>query len=201
MTVDIVIIDYGAGNLRSVEKAFNKLGYNAVISADTDAINAASHIVLPGVGAFKDSIGLLRGKGLDAVIADNIAKGKPLLGICLGMQMLFERSFEDGEHRGLGILRGDVIKFDVDLKIPHIGWNEALSTYDSRLYRGVCDRNFYFVHSYYVPSECAYANVKTTYGIEFTSGVESGNVFGVQFHPEKSGDTGLKLLDNFANIK
>lgn len=201
MTAEIVIIDYGAGNLRSVEKAFVKLGFNAAVSADKDVINAASHIVLPGVGAFKDSIELLRGKGLDKVIADNIAKGKPLLGICLGMQMLFERSFEDGEHTGLGILHGDVVKFDLDLKIPHIGWNQALSTYDSRLFKDISDRNFYFVHSYYVPSECDYANVKTTYGIEFTSGVESGNVFGVQFHPEKSGDTGLKLLDNFARIK
>lgn len=200
MTSKIVIIDYGAGNLRSVEKAFEKLGYTAAISADKNLINSASHIVLPGVGAFKDSMDLIRGTGLDEVIKKNIAKGKPFLGICLGMQMLFDRSYEDGVHEGLGILGGEILKFDIGLKIPHIGWNEVAPVIDTPLYKGIEDFYFYFVHSYYLPSDIIHADVKTVYGIEFTSGVEKENVFGVQFHPEKSGDTGLKLLNNFARI-
>lgn len=197
----IAIVDYGMGNLRSVQKAFEYIGQKAVITSKADDLRRASHIVLPGVGAFKDAINALSESGLTDVIKDEAKNGKPFLGICLGMQMLFDRSFEDGEHKGLGLIKGEVVKFDTDLKVPHIGWNNITVQKRTALFDGIEDKNFYFVHSYHA-SGCNSDDIETTcsYGYEFISSVNKGNVYGVQFHPEKSGDTGLQLLKNFAEL-
>ncbi len=198
----IAIIDYGMGNLRSVQKAFEFLGCDAAVTDSVKSLANASHIVLPGVGAFRDAIDALRKKDLDEVIKREVAKGKPFLGICLGMQMLFDRSLEDGEYKGLGLIGGEVVRFDTDLKIPHIGWNTLFYNKKTALFDGVDDNNFYFVHSYHA-DKVAKEDVETTcvYGYEFVASVNRENVWGVQFHPEKSGDTGLRLLKNFGDIK
>ncbi len=198
----IAIVDYGMGNLRSVQKAFEYLGYDAAITDQSSALADASHIVLPGVGAFQDAISALKEKQLDFYIKKEISKGKPFLGICLGMQMLFDKSLEDGEFEGLGIIGGEVVRFNTDLKIPHIGWNTLFYNKRTRLFDGIDDNNFYFVHSYHA-AKVRNEDVETTcvYGYEFVASVNKENVWGVQFHPEKSGDTGLKLLKNFGEIK
>ena len=198
----IAVIDYGMGNLRSVQKAFEYIGQDAKITSKTADLSDASHIVLPGVGAFKDAMTALNDSGLVEAIKKEIAKGKPFLGICLGMQMLFDKSYEDGEYEGLGLIKGQVVRFDTSLKVPHIGWNELQLKKRTRLFDGVDDLNFYFVHSYHA-SGCNQEDVETTciYDYEFVSSVNKDNVWGAQFHPEKSGDTGLKLLSNFAKIK
>ncbi len=198
----IAIVDYGMGNLRSVQKAFEYLGYDAAITDQTKSLAEASHIVLPGVGAFRDAIAALKQKGLDEVIKKEVAKGKPFLGICLGMQMLFDKSLEDGEYEGLGLIGGEVVRFETELKIPHIGWNTLFYNKRTQLFNGIEDNNFYFVHSYHA-AKVAKEDVETTcvYGYEFVSSVNRDNVWGVQFHPEKSGDTGLRLLKNFGEIK
>lgn len=198
----IAIVDYGMGNLRSVQKAFEYLGYDAAITDQSSALADASHIVLPGVGAFQDAISALKEKQLDFYIKKEISKGKPFLGICLGMQMLFDKSLEDGEFEGLGIIGGEVVRFNTDLKIPHIGWNTLFYNKRTRLFEGIDDNNFYFVHSYHA-AKVSSEDVETTcvYGYEFVASVNKENVWGVQFHPEKSGDTGLKLLKNFGEIK
>lgn len=198
----IAIVDYGMGNLRSVQKAFEYLGYDAAITDQGKALENASHIVLPGVGAFRDAIAALKSKDLDAMIKREVAKGKPFLGICLGMQMLFDRSLEDGEYEGLGLIGGEVVRFDTDLKIPHIGWNTLFYNKRTALFDGIDDNYFYFVHSYHA-AKVANADIETTcvYGYEFVASVNRDNVWGVQFHPEKSGDTGLKVLKNFGAIK
>lgn len=197
----IAIIDYGMGNLRSVQKAFEYIGQNAVITAKTADLKNADRIVLPGVGAFKDAIKALDNTGLTSVLKDEIAKGKPFLGICLGMQMLFDKSYEDGEYEGLGLVKGQVVKFDTNLKVPHIGWNKLIIKKQTPLFDGIEDLNYYFVHSYHA-SDCRAEDVETTceYDYEFVASVNKDNIWGVQFHPEKSGDTGLRLLKNFSNI-
>ena len=198
----IAIVDYGMGNLRSVQKAFEYLGYDAAITDQGKALENASHIVLPGVGAFRDAIAALKAKDLDGMIKKEVAEGKPFLGICLGMQMLFDRSSEDGEYEGLGLIGGEVVRFDTDLKIPHIGWNTLYYNKRTALFDGIDDNYFYFVHSYHA-AKVANEDVETTcvYGYEFVASVNRDNVWGVQFHPEKSGDTGLKVLKNFGAIK
>ena len=198
----IAIVDYGMGNLRSVQKAFEYLGYDAAITDQGKALENASHIVLPGVGAFRDAIAALKAKDLDGMIKKEVAEGKPFLGICLGMQMLFDRSSEDGEYEGLGLIGGEVVRFDTDLKIPHIGWNTLYYNKRTALFDGIDDNYFYFVHSYHA-AKVAKEDVETTcvYGYEFVASVNRDNVWGVQFHPEKSGDTGLKVLKNFGAIK
>ena len=198
----IAIIDYGMGNLRSVQKAFEYIGQSAKITDKTADLVDASHIVLPGVGAFNDAMSALRASGIVDTLKSEIAKGKPFLGICLGMQMLFDKSYEDGEYEGLGLIRGEVVRFDTTLKVPHIGWNELQLKKRTPLFDGVDDMNFYFVHSYHA-SGCNKEDVETTcvYDYEFVASVNKDNVFGAQFHPEKSGDTGLKLLSNFAKIR
>ena len=198
----IAIVDYGMGNLRSVQKAFEYLGYDAAITDQSKALENASHIVLPGVGAFRDAIAALKAKDLDGMIKKEVAEGKPFLGICLGMQMLFDRSLEDGEYEGLGLICGEVVRFDTDLKIPHIGWNTLYYNKRTALFDGIDDNYFYFVHSYHA-AKVANEDVETTcvYGYEFVASVNRDNVWGVQFHPEKSGDTGLKVLKNFGAIK
>lgn len=197
----IAIADYGIGNLRSVQKAFNKLGYDAIITGDKAVIGSASHVVLPGVGAFADAINLLRISGLDKIIIAEAKKGKPILGICLGMQLLFESSSESGFHEGLGLIKGKITRFNIDLKVPQVGWNSVKVAKSSKILNNVDGEYFYFVHSF-----CA-ADINdetcgiTDYSVEFTSAVEKNNIFGVQFHPEKSGESGLKILKNFAEIQ
>lgn len=196
----IAIADYGIGNLRSVQKAFNKIGYDAVITGDKTLIESASHIVLPGVGAFADAINLLKTTGLDKVIINQAKTGKPILGICLGMQLLFESSSESGVHDGLGLIKGKITRFDIDLKVPQVGWNSVKVAKLSKILNNVDGEYFYFVHSFCAAEINEETCGITDYGVEFTSAVENANVFGVQFHPEKSGESGLKILKNFAEI-
>ena len=202
----IAIIDYGVGNLFSLKCSFESIGADICVTSDPEAIAKADRIILPGVGAFEDAAKKLRDSGLDKVIKKECANGKPLLGICLGMQLLFERSFEYGEHEGLGLIKGsirpiaDVI--DADLKIPHIGWN-ALHFGDKKdeLFMYLNEGDFvYFVHSYY-GADCAESVIATTeYGAELTAAVRNKNVCGVQFHPEKSEKVGLAILKAFCEI-
>ena len=198
----IRIVDYGMGNLRSVQKAFEKLGIAAEIVTSPDQIASAEKLVLPGVGAFRDAIHELERLELVEPIREHIRKDKPFLGICLGLQLLFDVSFEDGEWKGLGVLAGDVVRFPAmpDLKVPHMGWNNLEPTHACRLLNEIpADASVYFVHSYYVrPTDESVIAARTTYGIPFTSMIERGNLFATQFHPEKSQKVGLKLLENFA---
>lgn len=196
----IAIADYGIGNLRSVQKAFNKLGYDAIITGDKAVIESASHVVLPGVGAFADAINLLKTTGLDKVIITEANKGKPILGICLGMQLLFESSSESGVHEGLGLIKGKITRFDIDLKVPQVGWNSVKVAKPSKILKNVDGEYFYFVHSFCVADINDETCGITDYSVQFTSAVEKNNIFGVQFHPEKSGESGLKILKNFAEI-
>ena len=202
----IAIIDYGVGNLFSLKCSFQSIGADICVTSDPEVIASADRIILPGVGAFEDAARKLRESGLDKVIKKECANGKPLLGICLGMQLLFERSFEYGEHEGLGLIKGsirpisDVI--DADLKIPHIGWN-ALHFDDSKdeLFKYLNEGDFvYFVHSYY-GADCEESVIATTeYSAELTAAVRNKNVCGVQFHPEKSERVGLSILRAFCEI-
>ena len=197
-----VIIDYGVGNLFSLRSSLGKIGVEATVSSDPLVIAAARRLILPGVGAFGDAIEKLRGMGLDKVILRQAERGVPILGICLGMQMLFEKSYEYGEHRGLGLLKGSVVPMEGvipgDLKIPHIGWNALCFTRESRLFRYIKDGDcVYFVHSFYA-SGCEDSLIATAeYGAPLTAAVEKGNIMGCQFHPEKSGDVGLAILKAF----
>jgi imidazole glycerol-phosphate synthase subunit HisH len=198
----IAVIDYGMGNLRSVQKAFEYLGFDARIINNKEGLTKASHIVLPGVGAFADAAAALDSSGLkDSMIAE-IKKGKPFLGICLGMQLLFEKSYENGEYEGLSLIPGKVVRFDIKgLKVPHMGWNNII-TRDCDLFSAGMDKYVYFVHSYHaseVPVD--YITAEADYGYRFTAGVAKDNIFGTQFHPEKSGETGLKMLKAFGGLK
>jgi len=195
----IVIVDYGMGNLRSVEKALQKVGAEVIVSRDPDDVRRAERIVLPGVGAFGDAMANLEKRGLVEVIKSEVAAGKPFLGICLGLDLLFEESDEHGLHRGLGLLPGRVELLSTDLKIPQIGWNQISIRKESRLLEGIPDgSSFYFVHSYAVVPEAESDILCTTeYGCTFVSAVERGNVAAFQFHPEKSSSLGLNILRNF----
>ncbi len=202
----IVIIDYGVGNLFSLKSSFAAIGESVIVSSDERAIRDADKIILPGVGAFEDAANKLRKSGLDRVIKEETANGKPLLGICLGMQMLFEKSYEYGEHEGLGLIKGSVkpIKGEVDesLKIPHIGWNPLhLRDPKDELFKYVNEGNcVYFVHSYYA-ADCDENVIATAeYGKELTAAVRNKNVMGAQFHPEKSGKVGLSILKAFCEL-
>jgi glutamine amidotransferase len=198
----IRIIDYGMGNLRSVQKAFEKLGIAAEIITQPDQIASADKLVLPGVGAFRDAIHELQRLNLVEPIREYIQQDRPFLGICLGLQLLFDVSFEDGEWKGLGVLRGDVVRFPAmpDLKVPHMGWNTLDRVGQPKLLDGIpAEASVYFVHSYYVRSaDPSVIAARTDYGIPFTSMVARGNLFATQFHPEKSQKVGLKLLENFS---
>ncbi|MBO5129525.1 MAG: imidazole glycerol phosphate synthase subunit HisH [Oscillospiraceae bacterium] len=202
----IAIIDYGVGNLFSLCSSFRKIGAQITVTADPNLIEAADKLILPGVGAFADAAKKLRDSGLDIVIKEQAAKGKPIMGICLGMQMLFEKSYEYGEHEGLGLLKGSVVPMEVripeNLKIPHIGWNALHFSKDSKLFRYIKEEDcVYFVHSYYA-SDCEDSVIATAeYGRELTAAVEQGNVFGCQFHPEKSGEVGLNILRSFCDLE
>ena len=201
----VAIVDYGVGNLFSLQSSFAAIGAEVTITADCAVLEAADSIILPGVGAFEDAAKKLRSSGLDKTLLELAAKGKPLMGICLGMQMLFERSYEYGCHEGLGLIKGSVRPIrDVipaDYKIPHIGWNGLIFKKESPLLKYVNEGDcVYFVHSYYA-ADCEDAVIATAeYGPELTAAVASGNVFGCQFHPEKSGDVGLKILKAFVEM-
>jgi len=198
----IAIIDYGMGNLRSVEKAFEKLGFEVAISDDPAFIRQADGVILPGVGAFSDCMANLVSADLEGAVRDSIDSKKPFLGICLGLQLLFKESEEDGIHKGLGIFDGRVRRLPDGQKIPHMGWNQLNYVNKSPIFEGVPEgSNFYFVHSYYVdPAEKGIIATTTDYGLEFTSSIWAENVFAAQFHPEKSGDVGLKVLENFGRL-
>ncbi|HID62858.1 MAG TPA: imidazole glycerol phosphate synthase subunit HisH [Anaerolineae bacterium] len=195
----IAIIDYGMGNLRSVQRAFQKVGAEVVITDERETIKSARAVVLPGVGAFGDAMTNLRSQGLVETIERVVERGKPLFGICLGLQLFFEESEEMGLHRGLGFFPGQVRRFDVGLKVPHIGWNQVHIRRQGPLLAGLADGSYaYFAHSYYVePTEDDIILATTDYGLDFASIVGQGNVFGIQFHPEKSQDVGLRILSNF----
>ena len=202
----IAIIDYGVGNLFSLESSFAYIGKEAILTSDISEIERADRIILPGVGAFEDAAKKLRESGLADVVCAQAKAGKPLLGICLGMQMLFERSFEYGEHEGLGLIRGSVKPMrdivPAELKIPQIGWNSLkFHGEKSKLFKYINEGDFvYFVHSYY-GADCDEALIASTeYGAEITAAVASGNVYGTQFHPEKSGEVGLSILRAFCEI-
>ncbi len=196
----IGIIDYGVGNLRSVEKAFAANGCTAVISSDEKVLQQSERLVLPGVGAFGACMKALTERGFDELVRERVAKGTPLLGVCVGMQMLFEESDEFGTTPGLGLLRGRVRRFGSDLIVPQVGWNQIQQRRIHPLFDGIIDRAFfYFVHSYYCESDDpAIVIGETEYSATYASVVARGNVCGVQFHPEKSQAVGLKLLSNFA---
>ncbi len=208
-----MIVDYGMGNLRSVEKAFHKLGYSAQISSQPNDVKKAQGLVLPGVGAFKDCIENLKKMGLIESLVEFIHSGKPFLGICLGYQILFTESEEFGPCPGLGIFKGKVKRFPEDmpdpdaekggvLKVPHMGWNQIWIVKEHPVLEGIPSGSyFYFVHSYYVePEDKAIIATETEYGIKFASSIAYENIFACQFHPEKSQRRGLKLLDNFAKL-
>ncbi len=205
----IGIIDYGMGNLRSVQKAFQRFGADTRIITAPAEVAQADKVVLPGVGAFAEAIQHLRDRGLVDPIRSTIDAGKPFLGICLGLQMLFDVSYEDGEYPGLGILPGKVVRFDwthrpeaADLKIPHMGWNQLRWTRPCPVLAGLESGEwFYFVHSYYVvPADESVICGRCEYGLEFTAMVWKDNVMAVQFHPEKSQRAGLKIVENFARM-
>jgi glutamine amidotransferase len=201
----IAIIDYGMGNLRSVEKGFLKVGVNVKVTNKPEDVLNADGVVLPGVGAFRDCMGELTNLNLINAVVDSIKKGKPYLGICLGLQVLFSESDEFGKCNGLDILKGRVIRFELEnkeLKIPQMGWNQLNIKRNNPLFEGIPDKSyFYFVHSYYVsPDDSSVVATTTDYGIEFTSSVWKDNIYAVQFHPEKSQTLGLQVLRNFGNI-
>jgi len=200
----IAIIDYGMGNLRSVQKGFERVGHAAEITADPAVVAAAQKVVLPGVGAFEDAIAELRRRDMVGPVLDSIAAGKPFLGICLGLQLLFERSYENGCHEGLGVLPGEVVKFDLpdQYAVPHMGWNEIQIRRRPPLLEGLADgTHVYFVHSYYVvPADAAVIATETDYGGPFCSMIWRDNLFATQFHPEKSQADGLRILKNFAEL-
>lgn len=201
----IAIIDYGAGNLQSVKKALDFIGAESIITDNPETINACDKILLPGVGSFGDAMDSMRQKGLVETVKENALSGKPFLGICLGLQLLFEESEETPNVKGLGIFKGKIKKFpnDMGLKIPHIGWNSLEIRQNDTIFKEIPQNSYvYFVHSYYLHAdeESDVATV-TNYGIDFHSAVGKGNIFATQFHPEKSGEVGLQILRNFANME
>lgn len=200
----IAIIDYDAGNIKSVEKALLHLGQKVKITDQAHEILLADKVVLPGVGAFGDAMGNLDRRGLVPIIREVVEKGTPFLGICLGLQLLFERSDETPGVEGLGILPGEILRIPAEegLKIPHMGWNSLHLEHGGRLFENVSEQSYvYFVHSYYLKAaEEEIVTATTDYGVQIHASVEKGNVFACQFHPEKSGDMGLQILKNFAGL-
>ena len=202
----IAIVDYGVGNLFSLKSSLAAIGAEVVVTKDAALLRSAHKLILPGVGAFEDAARKLRECGLDTVIKEEAARGKPILGICLGMQLLFEKSYEFGEHRGLGLIPGSVVPmagFIPDqLKIPHIGWNALRMKKSSPLFRYITEGDcVYFVHSYFAAHCDEYVIADTEYGQWLTAAVQNSNVFGCQFHPEKSGSVGLNILRAFAELE
>ena len=198
----IGIVDYGVGNLGSVYNALTRLGFPVLISSDIEEINNCKGLILPGVGAFKDAMDNLNYRELSACIKQYAYDGKPILGICLGMQLLYEKSHEDGIWDGLGILQGEIVQFDHGLKVPHMGWNKLIKNIDDPMTDGIgSDEYVYFVHSYYLNTkQSGEVLFWTEYGIQVPAVIRKNNVIGMQFHPEKSGATGMKLLKNFGEM-
>jgi imidazole glycerol-phosphate synthase subunit HisH len=200
----IAIIDYGMGNLRSVQKAFEKIGHQAIVTSDPAQVAAAAKVVLPGVGAFEDAAAELRRLDLVNPVLQAIDSGKPFLGICLGLQLLFDVSYENGRHEGLGVLHGECVRFDLpkEYAVPHMGWNQLNIRRPAPVLRGIAEGAYvYFVHSYYVvPKDAEVIAAETDYGGRFCAMVWRDNVFATQFHPEKSQAEGLKMLRNFAEL-
>lgn len=202
----IAIIDYGVGNLFSLSSSLKAVGADAVITGDSELIKKADKLILPGVGAFGDAMEKLKADGLDILIKEEAEKGKPLLGICLGMQLLFDKSYEFGEHKGLGLIKGEVVPMEgripKSLKIPHIGWNSLKLTGDCPIFKNNKDGDFvYFVHSFYADGCNDSVTATTEYSITITAAAADKNVFGCQFHPEKSGETGLEILRTFCGLE
>lgn len=201
----IRIIDYGVGNLFSLRSSLKAIGIDADYTGDPAEIRKADKLILPGVGAFRDAREALRSTGLDRVVQEEAGKGKPLMGICLGMQMLFDRSYEYGEYEGLGLIPGEIVPMEgripKDLPIPHIGWNELMLKQPSPLMKNTANGDYvYFVHSYYAETPAEYVIATTDYGVEMTAAVQKDNVYGCQFHPEKSSEVGLSILKAFCEL-
>ena len=200
----IAIIDYGMGNLRSVQKGFEKVGHEAIVTSDQAEVQRASKVVLPGVGAFEDAIAELRRRDLVKPVLDAIESGRPFLGICLGLQLLFEVSYENGQHEGLGVLQGEVVRFQLppEFSVPHMGWNQLAIRRHPPILEGIADGTyFYFVHSYYVvPSDPGVIATETDYSAPFCSMIWRDNVYATQFHPEKSQADGLRVLKSFGDL-
>lgn len=201
----IRIIDYGVGNLFSLRSSLRAIGIDADYTGNPVEIRKADKLILPGVGAFRDAREALRSTGLDRVVQEETGKGKPLMGICLGMQMLFDRSYEYGEYEGLGLIPGEIVPMEgripKDLPIPHIGWNELMLKQPSPLMKNTANGDYvYFVHSYYAETPAEYVIATTDYGVEMTAAVQKDNVSGCQFHPEKSSEVGLSILKAFCEL-
>lgn len=201
----IRIIDYGVGNLFSLRSSLRAIGIDADYTGNPAEIRKADKLILPGVGAFRDAREALRGTGLDRVVQEEAGKGKPLMGICLGMQILFDRSYEYGEYEGLGLIPGEIVPMEgripKDLPIPHIGWNELMLKQPSPLMKNTANGDYvYFVHSYYAETPAEYVIATTDYGVEMTAAVQKDNVYGCQFHPEKSSEVGLSILKAFCEL-
>ena len=201
----IRIIDYGVGNLFSLRSSLRAIGIDADYTGNPVEIRKADKLILPGVGAFRDAREALRRTGLDRVVQEEAGKGKPLMGICLGMQMLFDRSYEYGEYEGLGLIPGEIVPMEgripKDLPIPHIGWNELMLKQPSPLMKNTANGDYvYFVHSYYAETPAEYVIATTDYGVEMTAAVQKDNVSGCQFHPEKSSEVGLSILKAFCEL-
>lgn len=199
----IVIVDYGVGNIRNVERAFTKLNMEVIVTRDIEKIDQASAIILPGVGAFRDAINNLKKYDLVECLRRNAEKGTWIIGICLGMQLLYDKSYEDGEYDGLGLLRGDIVKFDdSELKVPHMGWNQLVKRRDDEIARGLSDNDYvYFVHSYYLKNEDPDSVICTSYyGVDVPAIIRKNNIIGMQFHPEKSSAVGVKILNNIKEL-
>ncbi len=200
------IVDYNMGNLASIINAFELIGADIRVEKEPEKLKEYDKLILPGVGAFGDAMEHLRERGMDSAIKEYASSGKPLLGICLGMQLLFESSQEFGDHRGLGLIEGEVIafdksKFDHKLKVPHMGWNELFVQKETPLFKNLQEEFYlYFVHSYHVVCDDRYAIGKTYYGYEFVSAVNRDNIYGIQPHPEKSHSVGLRIIENFVKI-
>ena len=202
----IGIVDYNMGNLASVINAFEIVGADIAVESDPLKLKEYEKLILPGVGAFGDAMEHLKSNGMDEAVKEYANSGKPLLGICLGMQLLFDSSEEFGEHKGLGLIEGKIVafdesKFDTKLKVPHMGWNELFVQNDTSLFNGL-DKEFYlyFVHSYHAVCDDKYVIGKTFYGYEFVSAVNKENIYGIQPHPEKSHENGLKIIENFVKL-
>lgn len=201
----ISIIDYGVGNLFSLRSSLRAIGIDADYTGNPAEMRKADKLILPGVGAFRDAREALRSTGLDRVVQEEAGKGKPLMGICLGMQMLFDRSYEYGEYEGLGLIPGEIVPMEgripKDLPIPHIGWNELMLKQPSPLMKNTANGDYvYFVHSYYAETPAEYVIATTDYGVEMTAAVQKDNVYGCQFHPEKSSEVGLSILKAFCEL-
>lgn len=201
----IRIIDYGVGNLFSLRSSLRAIGIDADYTGDPAEIRKADKLILPGVGAFRDARKALRSTGLDRVVQEEAGKGKPLMGICLGMQMLFDRSYEYGKYEGLGLIPGEIVPIEgripKELPIPHIGWNELALKQPSPLMKNTANGDYvYFVHSYYAETPAEYVIATTEYGVEMTAAVQKDNVYGCQFHPEKSSEVGLSILKAFCEL-